>query len=172
MNGRTALSPATALAAERQPANFEGLDASVVAVDDLAVTRAIACPCGSQTGFVLAGGEAPEGGWLDPLTWICSSCGTSRLFFDSARDGYDGRFGHGTTYMQGSEQAGIACPECGGETLRVRCDLIYNIDPSELAEDLAPGNAGHFTDYFDWLNVTAECASCHQAFAVGDWELA
>ena len=172
MNGRSGMSTRTALAAQQQPANFEGLDTSVVAVDDLAVTRAIACRCGSQTGLVLTGGEAPEGGWRDPLSWVCSSCGISRQFFDSARDGYDGRFGHGTTYDQGFEQAEIACPECGAETMRVRCDLIYNIDPAELTEELESGNAGHFADYFDWLNVKAECASCNKEFQIGDWELA
>src|SRR5687768_6817534 len=138
LNDKSAASPQTARAAERQPSNFEGLDAAVVAVDDLAVTRSIACRCGSRTGRVLAGEEWPEGGWADPLTWVCNACQTSSTFFDSARDGYDGRFGHGSTYDQATAEAEIACPECGATSLRVQCELIYNIDPSELDEDLGP----------------------------------
>lgn len=172
MNQKSAASPQTARAAERQPSNFEGLETEVVAVDDLAVTRSIACRCGSRTGRVLAGERSAEGCWLDPLTWVCSACESSHNFFDSARDGYDGRFGHGSSYDQATERSYIGCPQCGAQPLEVQCRLVYNIDASELDEDLGPERSEQLPDFFDWLAVTAECASCRHRFDIGEWELA
>jgi DNA-directed RNA polymerase subunit RPC12/RpoP len=172
VNEKSGASPQTARAAERQPSNFEGLETEVIAVDDLVVTRSIACRCGSRTGRVLAGERLAEWGWLDPLTWVCSACERSHVFFDSAQDGYDGRFGHGTSHAQATKQAAISCPECGAQMLEVQCGLVHNIDASELDEALGPDKSKQFSDYFDWLNVNAECASCQRQFPVGDWELA
>ena len=172
MNEYSGASPQTARAAERQPSNFEGLKTEVIAVDELAVTRAIACACGSRTGRVLAGEQSPELGWLDPLTWICSACERSCNFFDSARDGYDGRFGHGTTYYQATRQEVLSCPECGAQTLEVLCALTYNNDAAELDEALGPDKSEQLSDYFDWLDVNAKCGSCQCRFQIGSWELA
>ena len=110
--------------------------------------------------------------WLDPLIWICDACGATHTFFDSARDGYDGRLGHGTSYYQATDPVEIHCPACNGRSLNVQCGLIYNIDASELDEDLEPGRVDHLTDLFDALDVNARCASCHTQFNVGAWELA
>jgi DNA-directed RNA polymerase subunit RPC12/RpoP len=163
--------PQTARAAERQPTNFDGLVTEVVAVDSLAVTRSLACPCGSRTGRLLAGERFEDALWLDPLSFACDACGKTVNFFDSDRDGYDGRLGHGTTQYQATETAAIACPGCGASSLKVQCDLVHNIDASELDEML--GDKAHLlSDYFDWLRVDAECASCGHRFEVGDWELA
>lgn len=172
MNGKSGASPQTARAAERQPTNFEGLETKVVAVDEFVVTRSIACRCGSRAGRVLAGEHLPECGWLDPLTWDCGICGRSHNFFDSSRDGYDGRLGHGTSSRQATELAYVSCPECGGQSLEVQCQLVHNIDASELDEMLGPGQSDQLSDYFDWLAVTAQCASCKRRFDIGDWELA
>ena len=170
MNGASATSPQTARAAERQPTNFDGLDTVVVAVDDLGVTRAIACTCGSPTGRVLAGRQ-DNWGWPDPLNFACDACGTRTKFFDSARDGYDGRCGHGTTHQQGFDEVAVACPNCGTVSLRVQCVLTHNIDASELDDML--GERSHLlSDYFDWLDVDATCTACRQRFNVGSWELA
>ena len=168
MNAKT--SPQTARAAERQPTNFDGLATEVVAVDELAVTRALACSCGGRTGRLIAG-EPFEGMWLDPLAFACESCGREVIFFDSDRDGYDGRLGHGTTHLQATSLAAIACPGCGGSSLKVRCELIHNIEASEL-DDMLGDRAHLLSDYFDALVVTAECASCGGDIHVGDWELA
>jgi hypothetical protein len=169
MNAAT--SPQTARAAERQPTNFDGLVTAVVAVDALAVTRSLACPCGSRTGRLLAGERFEDALWLDPLSFACDACGKTVNFFDSDRDGYDGRLGHGTTHYQATETAAIACPGCGALSLKVRCHLIHNVDASELDEML--GDRSHLlSDYFDALVVEAECASCGGDIYVGDWELA
>lgn len=172
MNGRSGLSPQTMRAAERPPANFEGLNTVVTAVDEFTVTRSLACLCGSGSGRVAAGEASSEAGWLDPMTWACSACGTSRTFFDSSRDGYDGRFGLGTSHNQNNNLKEIGCPGCGAESLRVECHLAYNIDALELEEDLGPDKFDQLSDYFDALNVNAECASCHHKFNIGSWELA
>ena len=170
MNAAPGTSPQTARAAERPPTNFDGLETTVVAVDELAVVRVLACTCGGRTGRLLAGERDGEG-WLDPLGFACDSCGRTVNFFDSARDGYDGRFGHGTTHVQATQTAAIACPGCGGASLKVRCELIHNIDASEFDELL--GKFAHLlSDYFDALVVEAECASCGGEIYVGDWELA
>ena len=171
MIGRSGASPQAARGAERQPTNFDGLDTIVVEVDDIIVTRALACPCGSQTGRVRAGEQREDGGRLDPLTFVCDACDEAVKFFDSARDGYDGRFGNGTSYHQASTEAEVGCPACGGRSLGVRCRLHYNIDASERDEQL--GEQIHLlSDYFDALTVNAVCASCRRKFGIGDWELA
>ena len=172
MNEWPGASPQTARAAERQPTNFDGLKTEVVDVDDLVVTRSIACQCGNPTGRVIAGEPLPDWGWLDPLTWVCDGCEKSHNFFDSARDGYDGRLGHGTTHRQAENQVEIDCPECGGQSLQVQCPLAYNVAASELDDILGPNKSHRLTDYFDWLEAKAECVSCRRRFTIGDWELA
>jgi hypothetical protein len=144
----------------------------VIAVDELAVTRSIACRCGGRTGRVLAGEQLPGWGWYDPLTWVCGTCETPHNFFDSDRDGYDGRLGHGSSNQQATEVAAIGCPECGAQLLKVKCDLIHNIEASELDEILGPDKSDQLSDYFDWIDVKAECAACRCKFQIGDWELA
>jgi DNA-directed RNA polymerase subunit RPC12/RpoP len=170
MTGSSAISPQATYAAERQPTNFEGLKSEVVQIDDIFVTRSLICGCGSDTGR-LFGGKFSEGMWGDPLTWVCTGCRTAHNFFDSARDGYDGRFGHGSCYEQAQETAEICCPSCGGKILRVRCGLAYNNDPSDFEEDLGE-NLHLISDYFDGLDVNAECTYCQRGFNVGTWELA
>ena len=164
------ISPQAAYAAKRQPTNFQGLKSVVVGVDDIFVTRSLLCECGSDTGRLIAG-EFSEGMWADPLTWVCSVCDTAHNFFDSSRDGYDGRHGHGSSYDQPEVQTEISCSGCGGKPMRVRCELIYNIDLSEFEEDLGE-NLHLISDYFDALGVNAECAGCRQKLDVGNWELA
>lgn len=163
--------PQTERAAGRQPSNFEGLNTTVIAVDDLTVTRTLACQCGTKTGRVRAG-EDSENVRLDTLTWICDGCGKAHVFFDSDRDGYDGRFGNGTSYDQATNLAEIACPECSAKSHLVECQLIYNIDAAELDDALGPDGSGQLSDYFDAIDVNAECASCQRTFNVGSWELA
>ena len=172
MNRDSGTSPQTARAAERQPSNFAGLRTEVIAVDDLAVTRAIACECGGRTGRVLAGELLPGWGWLDPLTWLCGACARAHDFFDSGRDGYDGRLGIPTQSQQATSRAEIGCPRCGAREFAIQCQLIYNIEAAELDEILGPDKAHLLSDYFDWLEVSATCAACHHRFSVGDWELA
>ena len=165
------ISPQAERAAERQPDNFEGLQTTVVATKDISVTRSLACQCGSKTGRLLAGSDAPNG-HLDPLTWTCDSCAKSHVFFDSDRDGYDGRLGNGTSYDQATTMTAIECPECAGKSHNVQCELIYNIDADELDELAASDGGGHLANLFDGLDVNAECASCHRLFHIGSWELA
>lgn len=162
----------TARAVELQPANFEGLATRVTAVDDVTVTRALACQCGGRSGRLTAGSGSPDMPWLDPLIWTCGACGACRDFFDSSRDGYDGRFGHGSAYEQGGERRRIACPSCRSDGLAVSCVLFYNVDASELEEDLGPERSKHLSDYFDALGVNARCESCKTEFEIGNWELA
>jgi len=50
--------------------------------------------------------------------------------------------------------------------------MVYNIDASELDGILGPDKSCLLSDYFDWLEAQAECASCHHRFKIGDWELA
>jgi DNA-directed RNA polymerase subunit RPC12/RpoP len=163
--------PETWRATERQPANFGGLDAIVVATNDVSVTRSLRCQCGSKIGRVLAGDKAADG-YLDPLTWICDGCRKSQVFFDSHRDGYDGRLGHGTSYDQATTVKEIECPECSAKLHKVQCQLIYNIDADELHGLAELYAGGHLADLFDALDVNAECTSCHRPFHVGNWELA
>jgi hypothetical protein len=165
------ITPQAERAAERQPDNFDGLQATVVGTEEVSVIRSLTCQCGSETGRVLAGGDA-QNGYLDPLKWTCDSCATAHLFFDSDRDGYDGRLGNGTSYCQATTVAEIECPECASKSHRVRCELIYNIDADELDELAESGEVGHLANLFDALDVNAECASCHRQFHIGSWELA
>jgi DNA-directed RNA polymerase subunit RPC12/RpoP len=158
-------------AAERQPDNFDGLQTTVVASEEVSVTRSLACQCGSETGRVLAGGEAANG-HLDPLTWTCDRCSKAHVFFDSDRDGYDGRLGNGTAYDQATVLAEIECPECAAKSHKVQCELIYNIDADELDELAESGGGEHLANLFDGLSVNAECALCHRQFQIGSWELA
>ena len=158
-------------AAKRQPDNFDGFKTTVVATDAVSVTRSLACECGSKTGQVLAGGEAANG-HLDPLTWACDSCAKSHVFFDSDRDGYDGRLGNGTSYEQATKVTEVVCPECAGKSHKVQCQLVYNIDADELDELLDSDGGGHLSNLFDALDVNAECGSCHRSFQIGSWELA
>lgn len=164
-------SPQAERAAERQPDNFEGMQTTVVATGDLSITRSLACQCGSNTARLLAGGEAVNG-YLDPLTWTCDGCSTAHVFFDSDRDGYDGRLGNGTSYDQATTLAEIECPECAAISHQVRCELVYNIDADELDELAESDGGGHLANLFDGLDVIAECASCHRPFHIGSWELA
>ena len=172
MSAQSDASPQTKRAAEQQPANFQGLRTSVLSVDDISVTRLIVCRCGSSTGRLLAGQGSPDFPHLDPLTWVCSACGESHNFFDSERDGHDGRFGHGSSYDQAAKQAEVGCPDCDVREMKVQCSLIYNIEASELDEALGPESADQLPDYFDGLEVTAACASCRREFNIGSWELA
>ena len=163
--------PQAARAAERQPDNFDGLRATVVATEDVFVTWLLACQCGSTTGRVLAGGDA-QSGYFDPLTWACDNCAKSHIFFDSDRDGYDGRLGHGTSYVQATTMAEIRCPECAATSHKVQCGLGYNSDVDELDELAESDGGGNMANLFDGIDVNAECACCRRAFHVGSWELA
>ena len=165
------ITPQAKRAAERQPDNFDGFQTTVVATEDVSVTRSLVCQCGSNTGRVLAGGEAPNG-HLDPLTWTCDNCAESHVFFDSDRDGYDGRLGNGTSYEQATTLAEIECPECAGKSHKVQCELIYNIDAGELDELAESDGGGHLANLFDGLDVIAACALCQRRFHIGSWELA
>lgn len=165
------ITPQIERAAKRQPDNFDGLQTTVVATDQVSVTRSLVCECGSKTGRVLAGGEAANG-YLDPLTWTCDGCAKSHVFFDSDRDGYDGRLGNGTSYNQAATVTEIVCPECSGESHKVHCQLGYNIDADEVDELLEADGGGHLSNLFDAFDVNAECGSCHRYFHVGNWELA
>jgi Zn finger protein HypA/HybF involved in hydrogenase expression len=131
----------------------------------------LACQCGANIGRLLAGGNAPSD-YLDPLTWTCDNCGNSRVFFDSDRDGYDGRLGNGTSYEQATTVAEIECPKCAAKSHKVECGLTYNIDADELDELAESDGGGHLANLFDALYVSAECASCQRTFDVGNWELA
>lgn len=165
------IAPQVERAAERQPDNLDGLQAEVVGTGEVSVTRSLTCQCGSKTGRVLAGGDA-QNGHLDPLTWICDRCEKSCIFFDSDRDGYDGRLGNGTSYGQATTVAEVECPECASRSHRVQCELIYNIDADDLDELAASDGGGHLANLFDALDVNAECASCRRRFHLGSWELA
>ena len=164
------ITPQARRAAERQPDNFGALQTTVLATDDVSVTRALACQCGSKVGRVLAGPETPNG-HSDPLTWTCDTCAKSEVFFDSDRDGYDGRLGNGTSYDQATTTAEIECPNCAAKSHKVQCELIYNIDADELDELVESDGGGHLANLFDGLDVNAECASCQRAFHIGSWEL-
>ena len=165
------ITPQAKRAAERQPDNFEGLQTTVLETEDVSVTRSLACQCGSKTGRVLAGAEAPNG-YSDPLTWTCDTCAKSHVFFDSDRDGYDGRLGNGTSYDQATTTAEIACPACAAKSHKVQCELIYNIEADELDELAESDGGGHLANLFDGLDVNAECAACQRTFHIGSWELA
>jgi hypothetical protein len=158
-------------AAERQPDNFDGFQTTVMAIGDVSVTRLLVCQCGSKTGRVLAGGEAPNG-HLDPLTWTCDRCAKSNVFFDSDRDGYDGRLGNGTSYEQATTLIEITCPACATKSHTVQCEMFYNIGAEELDELAESDGAGHLANLFDGLDVSAACASCQRSFHIGSWELA
>ncbi|MGZ2413088.1 hypothetical protein ACUXST_002530 [Sphingomonas sp. F9_3S_D5_B_2] len=94
------------------------------------------------------------------------------MFFDSNRDGYDGRLGNGTSYQQAATLKEVECPDCAAKAHSVKCELIYNIDADEL-DDLAHSDGGgHLANLFDALDVNAECAACKRTFHVGNWELA
>jgi rubredoxin len=169
MADRLALNSTLTAARDRLPANFAGLRAVATKVEGNAVIHELACECGGEEGQVKA---TPDGGdlaYLDPVSFECAKCGNSVTFFDSSRDGYDGRLNDGACYHQGQQPNIVRCQDCGGSSGKLACGLVYNIDfeaEGEL-ESLA-----EVQDYFDFIEIARRCPSCGVTTYVGQWELA
>ncbi|MBC7985611.1 MAG: hypothetical protein H7X93_02930 [Sphingomonadaceae bacterium] len=107
----------------------------------------------------------------DPVGLTCKGCGKEIVFFDSGRDGYDGRLGHGTTYFQSEERSSVACANGHSEPFSITAQTIYNIDLDEI-EDIVREHGGNPSDYFDAFGISALCQICGEDICVGDWECA
>lgn len=156
-------------AAAALPANLDGLRELSIKVESVFIYRALACSCGGD-GTVLA---TPSGNdelpFLDPISFSCTACGKSTVFFDSQRDGYDGRLNGGACYEQGTAPQIIPCESCSGSAMALECGLAYNTDFEEEGDiellDQAP-------DLFDSIDVNVRCKNCGSVQHVGAWELA
>lgn len=151
------------------PSNFKGLRAHRVDVEGVFVTRILGCNCGSESGSVKATATEGELPYLDPVWFDCSGCDGSIMFFDSSRDGYNGRLNGGASYGQGDQPEATLCPACGSQEALLACGVAYNIDfEKEDQLDLLR----EAQDYFDAIDVNASCAQCSEVRHIGAWELA
>ena len=151
------------------PTNFTGLRAVATKVEGNAVIHELGCICGGELGRVTAtpvGGELPN---LDPVSFECAKCGNVVTFFDSSRDGYDGRLNDGACYEQGDRPAVVHCQGCGASSGKLACGLVYNIDFQEEGE---LESLAEVQDYFDFIEIALRCPSCGVTTYVGQWELA
>lgn len=159
-----------AIARDKLPESFEGLRTISVKVDTVDVMRTLGCICRSNHGEIRAtptrDAQLP---FLDPVIFVCTSCRTSVTFFDSSRDGYDGRLNGGASYDQGSNPEASVCLNCGHIPTTLSCDLAYNIDfeEEEQSERLSEAQ-----NYFDAISISATCATCSHRRHIGDWETA
>jgi Zn finger protein HypA/HybF involved in hydrogenase expression len=162
----------TVRAATQQPCCFEGFHTSAELLDRVTVRRQMICECGGSQGIL----EARQGWdtfpYADPLSYTCLSCEAERTFFDSHRDGYDNVMGNGATSTQGEKITTVGCPTCKGFQFAVTSELLYNIEASEIDEELGESSKFGPSDCFDAINVYASCPSCKERFYVGGWELA
>jgi hypothetical protein len=164
--------PQTVRAGLQQPQCFAGFKTQGELVDRVTVRRAMVCQCGGTTGIL----EAMQGWdgfpYADPLSLTCLSCETPREFFNSHRDGYDNVMGNGATSHQGHKITTFGCEDCGGWSVNVTSDLLYNIDADEIDEELGDRMDATPSDCFDAINVHAKCIDCGESSTVGGWELA
>jgi hypothetical protein len=163
--------PQTVRAADQQPSCFAGFLTSAEMVDRVRLRRLMKCECGGAEGTLKATAGWQDFPWADPLSFTCGACAVSRQFFNSHRDGYDNVMENGATSSQGVEPVIVACPECKTERLIVTSELLYNIDPDEIDEEL-DGRSATPSDCFDAFNAFARCSDCQHEFYVGGWELA
>ena len=134
------------------------------------MSRTLGCACESPHGTIQA---SPTGddqlSFLDPVTFTCAACGRSVVFFDSQRDGYDGRLNDGAAYEQGEASEPSTCQKCGNTSATLLCGLGYNIDFEEEGElDLLP----EAQNYFDAIDINGRCGSCGETRHIGSWETA
>ena len=165
-------SAAALRASERQPSNLAGLLTTLVEVKGETVAWQVACACGSRIGKILAGAGGDDFPWLDPLDFKCIVCSSVVNFFDSERDGYNGRRCGGSSYDQDTTRRLVYCSNCRSPDFNLTVKLAYGIDFDDPDESLGEDEIPLASDFFDGLSVDAQCSKCQSIVKVGPWELA
>jgi hypothetical protein len=163
------------------PSNFAGFVALETRVEGDTALHSMACKCG-QTALVLSAGSTdnhPEFKnrgvvWLDPLWLECSHCAARVNFFDSRRDGYDGRLNGGCASGQSADLRIVTCSGCSRHDGEIEVRVSYQNDIEEMDEIFQEDAilSPIYADYFDWMSVFRKCPDCNDRALIGDWECA
>lgn len=143
---------------------------------------ALTCPCGGSKGRILGHplrNLAPDydgpPAFASPLSFACSSCGTTTPIIDTGLHGYNSEVSKDEgrscdpNYRGSGRGEAIPCPHCGaaGFSVRVMCGHSH-FDLIEDEPELEP----RAQEFFDSFQCRGTCSACGKGSTLASFELA
>ncbi len=131
----------------------------------------IGCQCSCRAVYLLGYYVTPKGHkdavFVGPLSLECPKCGAVSRFFDTRNHGYDGEQGINTHIIGEGMPNRFACPDCGEAPVIVCVNFSYHGFERFYGEMWERRQ-----DFFNTLDVVAQCTKCNALVEVTSFECA
>jgi len=117
--------------------------------------------------YVTTEGRREDTVFVGPLSLECLKCGAVSEFFDTRRHGYDGEQGVNTHIVGEGRPDRFACPRCGESPVIACANFSY-----QGVEDFRGEMRKRTQDFFNTLDVVAQCMKCNALIEVTSFECA
>lgn len=158
------------LAAKYPPRIVANHQLSDISKDELdSINLNVACLCGTEKHFV-EGIADVDLGLLCPISTNCPACHTENTIFDVNVHGYDGEFGHVSSYPEfEGKRDRLTCKQCDCKLFKVTIRLSYQFEDMTGFDDIP---VDEIPNYFDTFGMVLECSECTTEIHIGDYECA